>query len=125
MAKAQAHYPYQVPIDAYGNGGFRFAEMSHRGSILALPTGIFAWEARDAAMLFPDDLSAVLAEAGRIAHCLLGTGLTMCLPSEDVRKAFLDAGIALEPMATGSAARTYNILLSERRPVAAALIAIE
>ena len=34
--------PGRAPIDAYGNGGFRFADMSHRGSILALPSGIKA-----------------------------------------------------------------------------------
>ena len=42
---ASAHYPGRAPIDAYGNGGFRFADMSHRGSILCLPTGIYAWAA--------------------------------------------------------------------------------
>ena len=36
-------YPGRAPIDAYGNGGFRFAGMSHRGSILCLPSGISAW----------------------------------------------------------------------------------
>jgi uncharacterized protein len=40
-----ARYPGRAPIDAYGNGGFRFAGMSHRGSLLALPSGIQAWQA--------------------------------------------------------------------------------
>ena len=43
MTAAPARYPGRAPIDAYGNGGFRFAEMSHRGSILCLPSGIYAW----------------------------------------------------------------------------------
>ena len=38
-----ARFPGRAPIEAYGNGGFRFADMSHRGSILALPSGIEAW----------------------------------------------------------------------------------
>uniref|UniRef100_UPI0019535063 hypothetical protein n=1 Tax=Stenotrophomonas maltophilia TaxID=40324 RepID=UPI0019535063 len=38
-----AHFPGRAPIDAYGNGGFRFADMSHRGSILCLPSGIHGW----------------------------------------------------------------------------------
>ena len=37
----KAHFPGRAPIDAYGNGGFRFAGMSHRGSILCLPSGIY------------------------------------------------------------------------------------
>lgn len=39
-----AHYPGRAPIDAYGNGGFRFAGMSHRGSLLCLPSGIYGWD---------------------------------------------------------------------------------
>ncbi len=46
-----AHFPGRAPIDAYGNGGFRFADMSHRGSILCLPSGIYGWEPADPAML--------------------------------------------------------------------------
>ena len=38
-----AHFPGRAPIEAYGNGGFRFADMSHRGSLLCLPDGIWAW----------------------------------------------------------------------------------
>ena len=49
----------------------------------------------------------------------------MQLASLDVRKAFIAAGIGLEAMDTGAAARTYNVLLAEGRPVSAALIAVE
>ena len=38
-----AHFPRPAQIDAYGNGGFRFAGMSHQGSILCLPSGIHGW----------------------------------------------------------------------------------
>ena len=37
------HLPYPAPIEAYGKGGFRFAGMSHRGSLLCLPDGIWPW----------------------------------------------------------------------------------
>ena len=40
----EAHFPGRVPIDAYGNGGFRFADMSHRGSLMCLPSGIYGWD---------------------------------------------------------------------------------
>lgn len=42
-----AHFPGRAPIDAYGNGGFRFADMSHRGSLLCLPSGIHGWELQE------------------------------------------------------------------------------
>ncbi|MFV0368849.1 MAG: Mth938-like domain-containing protein [Hyphomicrobiaceae bacterium] len=118
-------YPYQVPIDAYGNGGFRFADMSHKGSLLCLPSGIKAWDvtARPEA-LGVKDFTAVLKEADMIDVVLLGTGAVHTLPSAELRAAFLEAGIGIEAMTTGSAARTYNILLGERRKVAAALLVV-
>lgn len=125
MQEGTARYPYQAPIDAYGNGGFRFADMSHKGSILCLPSGIHAWD-----VTFPEtiDLAAlapVLAEKSQLRFLLLGTGRTQVFPSRDIRKAFEAAGLGLEPMDTGAACRTYNVLLAERRPVAAALIAVD
>ena len=53
-------YPGRAPIEAYGNGGFRFAGMSHRGSILCLPDAILAWSERDPAGLTPASFAAVL-----------------------------------------------------------------
>ncbi len=66
--------PGRFAIDAYGRGGFRFAEMSHRGSILALPSGIFAWPVGTAAEITTDTLDKVVAERAAIDVLLLGTG---------------------------------------------------
>ena len=49
----------------------------------------------------------------------------MHLPSPQLMQAFAEAGVALEAMTTGAAVRTYNILLAEKRDVAAALLAVE
>ncbi len=116
--------PGRHQIDAYGNGGFRFADMSHRGSILALPSGIMAWSAVSAAGLAADDFASVLAEAESIELLLIGTGRDIAPVSETVRSPLREAGIRLDVMQTGAAARTYNILLAEKRRVAAALIAV-
>lgn len=124
MTEPASRYPGQAPIDAYGNGGFRFAGMSHRGSILCLPSGIYAWSAGDAAALTARDFQRVLAEAGSIGFLLLGAGRAVSFPPQEVRSAFAAAAVGLEIMDTGAACRTYNILLAERRPVAAALIAV-
>ena len=62
MTSASARYPGRAPIDAYGNGGFRFAEMSHRGSILCLPSGIFAGPPTHPGEIEAAALAPVLAE---------------------------------------------------------------
>jgi uncharacterized protein len=121
----EARYPYQAPIDAYGNGGFRFADMSHRGSILCLPSGIHAWDVASVDDLTPQSFERVLAGDKPIGFLLLGTGVRQVFPSRDLKEAFAAAGIGLEPMDTGAAARTYNVLLAEKRAVGAALIAVE
>jgi uncharacterized protein len=122
---APARYPGQAPIDAYGNGGFRFAQMSHRGSILCLPSGIYAWPPGQADEIDAESLAPVLAEKDALDLLLLGTGPRQQLPSSALRRVFLEADIALEAMDTGAACRTYNVLLAEARPIAAALIAVD
>ena len=114
--------PGRHAIDAYGRGGFRFAGMSHRGSILCLPSGVRAWdEAMDEAGLAP-----VFAEAGAdLSTLILGTGRAIVHPPASLRFALRARGVSLDVMDTGSAARTWNILMAERRPVAAALIAVD
>ena len=119
-----ARYPYEAPVTAYGNGGFRFAEMSHKGSILCLPSGVYAWEPVSASELKPEDFARVLDELTPPCVLLLGTGEAQIFPSPELSKAFADKGLGLEAMSTGAAARTYNVLLAEKRHVAAALIAV-
>lgn len=126
LPMTSGHYPGRAPIDAYGNGGFRFASMSHKGSIIALPSGVWAWDVVDAASLTIASLSRIFAEprGGEFQFLLLGTGATQVFPAPDIRRAFLDCGIGLDVMTTGAAARTYNVLLAEGRPLGAALIAV-
>ena len=124
MRSGPARYPGRAPIEAYGNGGFRFAGLSHRGSILCLPSGVYAWEPTTAAELTPEALAPVLAEAGALEMVLLGTGPGQVMPGIELRQAFAATGIGLEAMDTGAACRTYNVLLAEGRPVGAALLAV-
>lgn len=120
-----AHFPGRAPIDAYGNGGFRFADMSHRGSILCVPSGIHGWSVDDPTKLSVDDFSRIIAQASEIEVLLVGMGDAMRVLPRELKQALRDAGIAADPMSTGAAVRTYNIMLSEARAVAAALIAVE
>jgi uncharacterized protein len=119
-----AHFPGTAAIDGYGAGGFSFAQMSHRGSILALPSGIYAWKA-DPMALTIEDFTMVLAERAAIDLLIIGMGRDMARPPRPVREALEAAGLMIDPMATGHAVSTYNLLLDERRRVAAALIAVD
>jgi uncharacterized protein len=119
-----AFYPARAPIDAYGNGGFRFAGMSHLGSLLVLPSGMHRWDVSDLAALKPEDFALVFAEAGDIDFLLLGTGTTMSRPPKAIAAAFADRKLPIDFMSTGSAVRTYGVLLAEKRKVAAAFIAV-
>lgn len=120
----RAHLPSQVPIEAYGNGGFRFGGMSHKGSILCLPTGIWAWSITSMEGLGEADLGDVLALGSTVPLLLLGTGRQLVFAPRPLKVACEARGIWVEAMDTGAAARTYNVLLAEGRPVAAALIAV-
>lgn len=121
----EAHFPGRAPLEAYGNGGFRFAGMSHRGSLMCLPSGIHGWEPADPMKLDIADFARVLDEAGAVQILLVGMGRELRPLPGPLREAFSAAGIVADPMSTGSAARTYNVLLAEDRAVAAALIAVE
>jgi len=123
---APPRYPGRAPIEAYGNGGFRFAGMSHRGSLLCLGAAVVGWPPTTAEGLTVDDFALLLAEPEGIELLLIGTGRDFLLPSQKLRSDLRDAaGIRIEPMDTGAACRTYNVLLAEGRPVGAALIAVD
>ena len=118
------HFPHLATIDAYGKGGFRFAGMSHRGSLLCLPEGIWAWHVASPADIDADALSPVFASAGAIDLFILGTGREPWLLPQALGSGFRERNIAVEVMTTGPAVRTYNILFGEKRRIAAGLIAV-
>ena len=121
----EAHFPGRAPIDAYGDGGFRFADMSHRGSILVLPSGIHGWDAQSADAFSQGTFAPVFEQANDIEILLIGAGKEIVRIDEDLRKRFRQHGIMADVMSTGAAVRTLNVLLAENRAVAAALLAVE
>jgi uncharacterized protein len=125
LDRDRPHLPYPAPIDAYGDGGFRFAGMSHRGSLLCLPSGIWASSVTAPASIDETSLALVLNETPGIEHCLIGTGSEPWIMPSTVRELFQQQHIVAETMTTGAAVRTYNILLDERRRIAALLIAVD
>lgn len=119
------HFPGRAPIDAYGNGGFRFADMSHRGSLLCLPAGVFAWGCEAVDELNEASFDQVVETARDIDILLVGTGGTLVPLPENLKTLFRSHAISADSMSTGAAVRTYNVLLAEDRAVAAALIAVD
>ncbi|MGB7433697.1 MAG: MTH938/NDUFAF3 family protein, partial [Ahrensia sp.] len=119
------HFPGRAPIDAYGNGGFRFADMSHRGSVLALPSGIHGWDVKAFADIDAAGLDKVIADAAEIDVLLIGCGPDLMPLPKELRELLAAHSISVDVMSTGAAVRTYNILIAEERAAACALIAVE
>lgn len=90
-----------------------------------LPSGIYAWDAIDFSTLGIEHFNAVFSQAETIEFLLLGCGSNLQIPTQEIRDAFEAHDVGLEFMDTGAAVRTYNVLLAEKRAVAAALIAVE
>jgi uncharacterized protein len=99
--------------------------MSHRGSMLCLPTGMHAWEATSATEISAANLQPVFDAADQIDVLLVGLGKDIAGFDKGLRAALRERNIIVEAVATGGAVRTYNILLAENRAVAAALIAVD
>jgi uncharacterized protein len=117
------HLPYPAPIDAYGDGGFRFAGLSHRGSLLCLPDGIWAWPVAVPEAVTQETLALVFQAAACLDLFILGIGRDAWIASPALRQLFGEHSLKWEAMPTGAAIRTYNVLVAEGRLVAAGLIA--
>jgi uncharacterized protein len=122
-----AFAPGSHSIAAYGRGAFAFAGMSHPGSILATPNGVRPIDVASADDLDPVVLAPLMAECaenrGAIEFLVIGTGERLAPIPRALRATLNQAGLRFEAMATGPALRVYNVMQSEGRRVAAALIA--
>ena len=122
-----AFAPGSHSIGGYGQGAFAFAGMSHAGSILATPKGVLPIDAASVNDLAPVALASLLAEIvespGSTEFVIVGTGEHLAPIPKASRAALGQAGLRFEAMATGPALRVYNVMQSEGRRVAAALIA--
>src|ERR1700710_2409033 len=92
------HLPRSAPIEAYGKGGFAFADMSHRGSLLCLPNGIWAWNVTRPAEIDKASLHRVLEQAKDIDTLIIGTATEVWQPSSALREIFRSVGIVLDVM---------------------------
>jgi len=111
-------------IESYGDGQFRVTGERYRGSVLVLRDRTDPWPLTDIADLTLDSLAPLFDRPGWVEVLLLGCGRRLIQPLPTLRAGLRAQGVVVEPMDTGAACRTYNVLLSEDRRVAAALIAI-
>ena len=121
----QGFLPGPTELDAYGSGGFRFGGMSHKGSILALPGGVHAWDAVTPADFSLESFAKVLAEGDAIRILVIGCGKDIAILPAGLADALRQVGIGFEVMSTSAAARTYQVLFAENRQVGAALLAVD
>lgn len=117
MRLNEISYNDAVPIDGYGPGFFRIGGKIVEGAVTVFPSGVAAWGGFD-------DTAAILDQADDLDVLFVGTGAEIAHPPADFRKSLEDAGIGVETMASPAACRTYNILLSEGRRVAVALLPV-
>lgn len=115
--------PQVLPITSFGDGGFRFGDHSHLGSLLVLPNGMRAWDV--GAEFAIGDFAEILALKSVIDFVVLGTGREMRRPSPVVIAYFEAENINVDFMSTSSAVHTYNVMLAEGRRLAAGFLAVQ
>lgn len=117
MQLSEVTYHDHAPISGYGVGFFRVGDDVHKGAVLVTPTEAKGWGGYD-------DAATLLRLAGDIDVIFVGTGAEIAHIPADLRAALEEAGLGVEVMNSPSACRTYNVLLSEGRRIAAALIPV-
>ncbi len=116
--------PGRMLIEGYGEGGFQVSGERYKGSIIVLPEAVLPWDVADFVAFGPESLAPLVGKQSEIDVLLLGCGPQIALLPRALRESFREQGLAPEPMDTGAACRTFNVLITEDRRVAAALIAV-
>lgn len=114
----------QPLIEAYGDLGFRLASQRFEGSILLTPRGLYPWSVTSLAEADAASLGPLVESASAFDFLIVGGGPSFGRFSKNLTSYLANLGIIPDFMDTGAACRTYNVLRSEDRRVAAALIAV-
>ncbi len=112
-------------ILSYGNGGFRIGEQAYSGSVVIFPDRTISWAPASISEMTLESLSVVFDAQADVDILLLGCGPRNVMIDSGIRDGLRAAGVVLEPMDTGAACRTFNVLLAEERRVAAALFPVD
>jgi uncharacterized protein len=117
MRLSEITYDEAMPIEGYGPGFFRIGGTVVRGPVLISPWKAEGWGGFE-------DSATVLALAGRIDVLFVGMGGEIAHVPQAFRAEIEAAGIGVEVMNSPAACRTYNVLLSEGRRIAVALLPV-
>ena len=112
-------------IQSYGNGKFQISDKQYDHSVLVFSDQIIPWTPIDTNNLIVDDFKKVLTVGPIVELLLLGCGKTTWFLPLPLRDELKEMGLVLEPMDTGAACRTFNVLLGENRRIAAALMLVD
>ena len=124
MEFTESTAPGRNLIEGYGAGGFVISGQRYKGSLIVLPEAVLTWDVADFASLGPDSLAPLADHRSEIDVLLLGCGPRIEFLPRALREPLRARGLLPEPMDTGAACRTFNVLIIEERRVAAALIAV-
>ncbi|OUR78293.1 hypothetical protein A9Q83_07920 [Alphaproteobacteria bacterium 46_93_T64] len=113
----------QQLVNSYGDGGFRISGVRYEGNVIVLPDQTSAWNIASIEDLSIEALAPIINATPAVEILLIGCGAVMAFIEDDIRNALRAKGITIDSMDSGAAVRTYNVLLLEKRRVAAALIA--
>lgn len=117
VGMAPTEFDGAVPVDGYGPGFFRVAGQVHRGAVIVTGQGAQIWAGLD-------DVDALLALGGQVDVLFLGMGADIARAPAGLSDRLAELGVMVETMSTPSAARSYNVTLSEGRRVACALLPV-
>ena len=112
-------------IQAYGNGGFTIDRVRFEGSVLVFPLRVVAWPVTRFDEVTVDSVADALSGVSGVELLLVGCGTRGEPAPAALRDGLREAGVVADFMDTGAACRTFNVLMSEDRRAAAALIAVE
>jgi uncharacterized protein len=107
-------------FSGYGDGFVMVNGQRHERNVIVTPERLLPWEAQSFDSLTEEDFQPLLELAPEIL--LIGTGPKQRFPHPRLTRRLADKRIGVEAMDLRAACRTYNILMSEERRVAAALL---
>ena len=121
----QEHRDDLLLVDGYGDGGFRIKGRRYAGPVVVMENGVWPMKLLSDGIIDPVIADILDKNVPRPEIILLGMGERMTLPPKALKAALMAHGLPFDPMDSGAAARTYNVLLMEGRRVAALLLPIE
>jgi uncharacterized protein len=115
MRLTEVDFGNAKPVEGYGHGFFRLGGERHAAPVAFAPGHVIEWAGYD-------DHGPLLQLAGQVDVMFIGTGPEIAPIPSALRTKLEEAGLGVEIMASATACRTYNVLLSEGRRVAVALL---